>query len=98
MSIYLQLSRGISELKVLIGQEITRCIVIPDLVAGIAYISPSLAEAIKQTHIPANRAEVWEPHVPRHNHADTPRPGAHHNWNKHARDAKCQAHTTEEGS
>lgn len=71
-TLYLALSAGISEMRVLIGDQVVLCYVVQKLQTGVAYISPELAESIKQTHIPPKEngplRNVWQPHVPKHVH------------------------------
>lgn len=72
MSLYLAHSRGLSEMKVLIGEQIVLCYVVSQMEGAVAYISADVAEHIKETHIAKYETgplkDVWEPHIPKHVH------------------------------
>ena len=105
MSFFIALSHGVSRMQVLIGEQIVTCYVIGNMIPGVAYISPDLAEAIKQTFFSPKETgplkNVWIPHVPKHVHSDedpTPRPptsrGGKRLWTKPRKEAyECRDRT-----
>ena len=81
MSLYLAHSRGLSEMRVLIGEQIVLCYVVAQMEGAVMYISSDVAEHIKETHIAkyesGDMKDVWEPHLPKHVHfLMEPTPGA----------------------